>query len=75
MSVSESSPNFHQANRKIFYSKLRLKRYLSDNLKLELRGNLYVDLKNDVLPDYSFGLYFIANELFFIKKLEDSRVK
>ncbi len=75
MSVSESSPNFHQANRKIFYSKLRLKRYLSDNLKLELRGNLYVDLKNDVLPDYSFGLYFIANELFFLKKLEDSRVK
>ena len=33
------------------------------NLKLELRANLYVDLKNDVLPDYSFGLYFIANEI------------
>tara|TARA_B100001540_G_C15700540_1_gene593651 strand:- start:941 stop:1102 length:162 start_codon:yes stop_codon:yes gene_type:complete len=43
---------------------------MSDNLKLELRANLYVDLKNNALPDYSYGIYFIANELFFLQKIK-----
>lgn len=72
MSVSESDSEFHQDNRQLFYTKFRLKRHMSRNLKLELRANLYVDLKNDVLPDYSFGLYFIANELFFLKKINSN---
>ena len=72
LSVSESNSDFHQDNRQLYYTKFRLKRHMSRNLKLELRANLYVDLKNDVLPDYSFGLYFIANELFFLKKINSN---
>ena len=68
MSIAESDLDFHQDNRQLFFTKFRLKRHMSKNLKLELRMNLYVDLRNDVLPDYSFGVYFIANELFFLKK-------
>tara|TARA_Y100000589_G_scaffold75216_1_gene68813 strand:+ start:22317 stop:23444 length:1128 start_codon:yes stop_codon:yes gene_type:complete len=68
MSIAESDLDFHQDNRQLFFTKFRLKRHMSNNLKLELRMNLYVDLRNDVLPDYSFGVYFIANELFFLKK-------
>ena len=69
MSISESNPNLYQYNRQLIYGKFRLKQHISDNLKLELRANIYVDLKNKVLPDYSYGIYFIANELFFLKKL------
>ena len=74
MSVSESDPDFYQDDRQLFYTKFRLKRHMSKNLKLELRANLYVDLKNNVLPDYSFGLYFIANELFFVKHINQKDV-
>ncbi len=70
MSISESDPDLHQNNRQIFYTKFRLKHHVSENLKLEVRTNIYVDLKNDVLPDYSFGIYFIANDLFFLKKIK-----
>ncbi|MAW65118.1 MAG: hypothetical protein CMD18_02875 [Flavobacteriales bacterium] len=73
MSVSESDPNLYQDNRQLIYSKFRLKRHMSNNLKLELRANLYVDIKNNVLPDYSYGVYFIANELFFLKKINKNR--
>ena len=45
MSASESDSNLYQENRQIFFTKFRLKRHMSDNLKLELRANLYVDLK------------------------------
>ncbi len=70
MSASESDSNLYQENRQIFFTKFRLKRHMSDNLKLELRANLYVDLKNNALPDYSYGIYFIANELFFLQKIK-----
>lgn len=73
MSVSESDPNLYQDNRQLIYSKFRLKRHMSNNLKLELRANLYVDIKNNTLPDYSYGVYFVANELFFLKKISKSR--
>ena len=69
MSISESNPNLYQNNRQLIYSKFRLKQHISDNLKLEVRANIYVDIKNKVLPDYSYGIYFIANELFFLKKV------
>ena len=69
MSISESESEFFQDNRQIIYTKFRLKRHISENLKLELRANFYADLINNSMPDYSFGLYFIANELFFLKKI------
>lgn len=74
MSVSESDADLHQDNREIFYSKLKIKRHVSINLKFELRANFYADLLNDVLPDYSYGLYFVANERFFLKKVKSSSI-
>lgn len=74
MSMSESDPSFYQAERQLIYNKFRLKRHIGNNLKLELRANLYVDIKNKVLPDYSYGVYFIANELFFLKKISKNRI-
>ncbi len=74
MSLSESDPTFFQSQREIFFSKLKIKRHVTNNLKLEVRANFYADLLNNVLPDYSYGIYFVANERFFIKKISKSKL-
>lgn len=70
MSVSEDNEKLFQKHRKIMATKLIVKRPISNNLYLELRTELYMDLGNDVLPDYTYGFYFVANENFFLKKIK-----
>lgn len=71
MSVSESDFNIKQDKKNLFYTKFRLKRHMSESLKLEIRANIYLELKDKVIPDYSYGIYFIANEVFFLKKIRE----
>lgn len=73
MSVSEVDEKTRQVTRKLITAKLSVKRPISKNLHLEFRTELYGDLVNDVLPDYTYGFYFIANERFFLKKIKKRR--
>jgi hypothetical protein len=69
MNVSEQKEDLKENTRKIFTAKLKLKRPITKNLRLELRTEIYIDLDKPDLPDYTYGFYFVANELFFLKKL------
>ena len=69
MNVSEKNINLKQDVREILTGKFTLKRKISKNLKLELRTEIYIDVDKPNAPDYNYGFYFVANELFFLKKL------
>lgn len=70
MNVSEENEDLRKDIRKLFTGKMTFKRIISKNLRLELRTEIYVDLDIPKTPDYTFGFYFVANELFFLKKLK-----
>ena len=69
MNISEDDINLKQDVREILTGKFTLKRKISKNLRLELRTEIYLDLDKPNTPDYTYGFYFVANELFFLKKL------
>ena len=68
-SVSErdyySSINFFEKTRKIITTKIAFKRNMADSFKIRLGVNAYYDVINKDIA-YSYSLYFLINESFFI---------
>lgn len=52
-------------NRKFIRIELRLE---EKKLQFMIRLEFYADLKNNVLPNYNYAIYFVANENFFLPK-------
>ncbi len=71
-SVSEFNPSFTEANRELYTAKASFQKNFDDKLKIEVRGEAYFDPINTQL-DYSYGLYLVANESFFIIRNKKQR--
>lgn len=68
-SVSESDDTFFQENRSLITGKIVIKHKVSDFFEIAVRADGYYDLINNDFS-YSFGLYFVLNELFFLSKIK-----
>ncbi len=66
-SVSEIDHNFSQANRQLLTTKIWFDKTIYRSIKLETRFESYYDLMTHKL-DYSYGLYIVMNESFFLTK-------
>ncbi len=66
-SVSEINPDFSQAKRKLLTTKVWINKTIYHSIKLEARFESYYDLMSHKL-DYSYGLYIVMNESFFLTK-------
>ena len=69
LSISENDRTFTEAKRKLITTKFAYTHQLSKQVKIEARADGYYDLINNRF-DYSYGLYLLLNEDFFIKKLK-----
>ena len=69
-SVSELNDTFSQEERKLITAKIAIKHKVSESFKIEARADGYYDLVNRDFA-YSYGLYFVINELFFLKNIAD----
>lgn len=67
-SVSEINDTFFQEERKLVTAKIAIRKKVSGSFNIEVRADGYYDLVNKDLA-YSYGLYFVINELFFINKI------
>ena len=66
-SVSETDPAFSQENRELLTGKVWFAKTIYHSIKLEARLETYYDLMAHNL-DYSYGLYIVMNEGFFLVK-------
>ena len=66
-SVSEINPGFSQAKRKLITTKVWIDKTIYRSIKLEARFESYYDLMNHNF-DYSYGLYLVMNESFFLTR-------
>ncbi|VAW27887.1 hypothetical protein MNBD_BACTEROID07-753 [hydrothermal vent metagenome] len=66
-SVSEINPNFSQAKRELVTTKIWFNKTIYRSIKIEARFENYYDLMSHKL-DYSYGLYIVMNESFFLTK-------
>ena len=66
-SVSEIHPTYSQEKRQLLTTKIWLDKTIYRNIKLETRFESYYDLMTHHL-DYSYGLYIVINESFFLAK-------
>ncbi|UBM62029.1 hypothetical protein LA303_11575 [Candidatus Sulfidibacterium hydrothermale] len=66
-SVSEIDPAFSQEKRELLTSKISFHKTIYHSIKLEARFESYYDLMSHEL-DYSYGLYIVMNESFFLLK-------
>ena len=66
-SVSEIYPSYSQEKRQLLTTKLWLAKTIYRSIKLEARFESYYDLKRHNL-DYSYGLYIVMNESFFLAR-------
>ncbi len=66
-SVSEIDPDFSQAKRELLTTKVWINKTIYHSIKLEARFESYYDLMTHNL-DYSYGLYIVMNESFFLTK-------
>ena len=68
-SVSEMDPGFSQEKRELLTSKIWFNKTIYRSIKLEARFESYYDLMTNQL-DYSYGLYIVMNESFFLTRYE-----
>ncbi len=66
-SVSEMNPDFSQEKRELLTTKIWYSKTIYRSIKLEARAESYYDLMSRKL-DYSYGLYIVMNENFFLAK-------
>lgn len=66
-SVSEINPDFSQEKRELLTNKVWFDKTIYRGIKLEARIESYYDLMTHHL-DYSYGLYIVVNESFFLTK-------
>ncbi|RMH63649.1 MAG: hypothetical protein D6677_06650 [Calditrichaeota bacterium] len=71
-SVSESRNDFYSARRRLLTGRVRLKHILSQSIRMEFRTDGYFDLVNKNLS-YSYGLYFVINDLTFLQNFKERR--
>lgn len=66
-SVSEMDPDYSDAIRKLWVSRLWYSKKIAKCMNLEVRLSSYYDLQHKNL-DYSYAFYMIINQDFFLKK-------
>ncbi len=66
-SVSEIRPSCSQGKRQLLTTKVWLDKTICRSIKLEARFESYYDLMTHH-PDYSYGLYLVINESFFLTR-------
>jgi len=68
-SVSEWDPSFAQDRRELITAKFSVNRKMLDSFILEFRADTYYDISTKDIA-YSYGLYIVLKESFFIKKIK-----